>query len=60
MLTVAYGVLVFLFEFFKTLECFDGDVVLCNKNYENAPFQNVNTKVPGRIISYAVFTLQSL
>lgn len=43
MLTVDYGVLVF-FEFFKTLGCFDGHVVLCNKNYENAPFQMLTRK----------------
>lgn len=60
MLTVAYDVLVFLFEFFKVW-VYDGDVVLCNKNYENVPFQIVNAKVPERtIISYSVFTLQFL
>lgn len=32
-----YGVLVFLFEFFKALG-YDGDVGLCKKSYENAPF----------------------
>lgn len=63
MLTVAYGVVCFLgffFEIFKVLG-YDGDVGLCNTNYENASFQNINTNILERMMtSYAMFTLQFL